>query len=312
MKRIINDLWLHRVIIAVLLLSLIVIPFLLPTKTKPTRLSSGSAFIPAGTIFGLPNTQYIVESAYYYESSLLNYSAPIADTDYILPYGSQELVKLPGLSNIHYTLIGGSYIDGSGYYLAFQAPNGGRFALLHLSRTFVGVPRIKVGQHHKYKDSTFLGAHKFTHKNVGAGYYYGGEAIGYSGWPTWSEYANGGTPGPYDAHLCVVYDQYGSYWFYYLLHLPKPTPKPTPKPVVKFNYTLWYHYLVKHHLHKISPFYGHHHTTVADVWHHHMSKCWGVVHQWHWYKATHSYTKQVFRNCTIFVWDHNYYKAKVT
>ncbi|MGH2449052.1 MAG: hypothetical protein ACRDFS_10695, partial [Chloroflexota bacterium] len=178
---------------------------LLPAPQHPTVGGSNIAcpHTPCASQFGLTYSRGTVNSAYAYESGLVDGRAPVADTDLMLPYAAQELVKLPGERRDHYTLEGVNYISGSGWYETFSTPNGGRFALLHLSST--AYLASASGVHPRLAGTLRLGPPTTGSGDVTGvyrSYYVGGMTIATSGWPTAAQYANG-APGPGDAHLCV-------------------------------------------------------------------------------------------------------------
>lgn len=263
-------------------------------------------YLPPATMFGLTASWATISSDYSYENNLINGSVAVADTDLMLPYGSQEIVSLPkplfGGTYIYRHIITG-YVPGSGYYETWETPNGGYFAFLHLSRTYVGpvysAPPLPAQVYGLNGDHTGIAVALATSRSSKATLFRApsGGIVGVSGWPTDAGYGNG-TAGPSNAHLCVVYDALSLQWFYYLA---------THHPSV-FPYKKWKSYTTRHHKKYISPYTGRKLSSVALYWWHKnkYATCGSVVGRRMWYN---NYTKERFQTCSIFYWPkYNTYK----
>lgn len=265
-----------------------------------------SSYVPPGSIFGQTDPNGICNCPYLYENSLL--PGIVADTDYQHRYGEQQTVRLPGNQYDHYNYLGVVYVEGSGYVEEWLAPNGGRFDFLHLNAVYprvVGVPKI-TGPGPEYGlgnvDLTYLAIqnvvpmppeHPPGPPTTMSSQYYGGLAVGLSGWPTWPQYGQG-VAGPANAHLCLLMDARAANWFYRVVtHRDNHAPKPKA-----FNIKLWEKYRRGHRLSLISPYYRHRLNWAASIWVHHQS-LGGVKDRGHYYGH---YTKTNFRFGAIFTW----------
>lgn len=285
-------------------LAFLAIPFLLFAgcggTSHPVTAASVSA-VPPGRIFGLTNVRYVVQSPYAYEANLLDGAIPVADDDYMLFYAASELVTLPPGHGYQYR--GALSIEGSGIVSKWVTPNGGHFAFLHLrsswsaeAPTVINDPKrpgngdataLIVAAHQQAATVASVRAAGVTAN--------GGQSVGWSGWPSWSEFANGGTPGEADAHLCVVLDARALQWF---LHPPRAFPR-----------RIWDSVRVARHEATISPYVNHRLSWVASVWVHHVRQCGGIVRHEQWYRRG-GFMKTTFARCVFYQWPR-YHATKV-
>lgn len=287
-------------VVALLLALLISAQRLTQVQTVPTAVQCGSVtYACAGqALFGLQAVRGVVESAYAYEANLLDGSPPVDDIDYLLPYGAQEAVSLPGGLADRYPYAGSIYVQGSGYVFKFRTPGGGHAAILHLGSVQGGVTATlppgatqpnQARKRGKTEDDTALavGNTPTMPTALTATLFAGGDYLGRTSWPTWPQYGNG-FAGPGNSQLCLVADQAAMNWFTRVLygtdyHYVKPRPRPTPKPAV-FPVKLWNSYRVAHHQHTIA-YRSHGRLTYAAVqWQKNGSKRAGSItraESWH-------------------------------
>lgn len=301
-----------------------------PVAQKIRTVNVGAAYVPPGSIFGLYSQVGFVASSYYYESSLVNYSVPVADSDYLLPYGYSEPIRLPGYSNDRYTFVRTGYITGSGWFETWQAPNGGYIAFLHLLSVSIALPmgsavrssyntlaieshckeliapdRKKDRLYNEYclnGDRTGLVVGQLVPRgpSMTGTVKTGGYILGRSGWPTDPFYGNGSS-GPINAHLCVVYDQAGANWLSYVTYQPRP---PT------FSLRSWNAWTTMHHKRSISPYYKGGLDSTARAYVGNVSRCHGVVHNWK-YDRRNRVTFERFQDCGIYTWSKPGYRPKI-
>lgn len=203
---------------------------------------------PSGCIYGLTNVQTVVHSAFAYEAGLLDYEPPIDDIDYLLGYGVQQKVRLPGGHWRTYRYLGAIYVAGSGWVLRFLTPSSQgshHFAFLHIAAVYVGGPAVKAPplppQDGKRKlsgdERTALAAIAAIPKLPVQGGTFGrngstlgipvrgGTVVGLSGWPSDPAYGNGSS-GAINAHLCSLVSAGALNWFWKVAggydHKPKP------------------------------------------------------------------------------------------
>lgn len=323
-------------IVAALIFSLVAGFLISQTPTATRTIRYGVAYVPPPSIFGVYNTRGFTAAPFYYESALVNYSVPVADSDYLVNFGVTESVYLPGDARNRYVFIRTGYISGSGWFETWQTPNGGYIAFLHLSEVSIATKpksappmqmdfkfienHCKTFHGNKKKDKLYnqyclnddrtgIIVDQLIRSNRGYSapneVKYGGYYVGKSGWPTDPFYGLG-TSGPGNAHLCVIYDQAGSNWLSYVTYQPKPV---IPKPVI-FDAHLWYSWHIKHHKPNISPYYGKKLSSVAQYWKTHTKACLSVTQQYI-YDRKNKLTHQRFQNCEIFTWSHPNYKPKL-
>lgn len=321
-----HDRFLIGAVVALLLALLISSQRLTQVQTVPTlpgAVQCGSVtYACAGqTLFGLQSVTGVVESAYAYEANLLDGSPPVDDIDYLLPYGAQEAVSLPGGRADLYPYAGSVYVQGSGYVFKFHTPGGGHVALAHLGQVQGGVtatlppgaPSANQSQKHgKTQDDTALavGNTSTLPTNPTATLYAGGDYVGRSRWPDWAMYGNGNA-GAGNAHLCLIVDQAAYNWFTRVLygqdyHYVKPRPRPTPRPAA-FPAKRWNAYTSAHHRKPI-PYRSHGRLTYAAVqWQKHGSKRAGSItrtESWHpaGRRGVDGYESDQFRYQQLYFW----------
>lgn len=179
--------WIVAVVIVTVLAVIVAVYVPRSGQTPPSPAPAGFAtYIAPGQIFCLgDDTQNIVTSDASYESNLIGYSQsyPLADIDYLIGYGRSDHVCLPGTSADHYTFDGSVYVDGSGWVEEWTAPNGGRFAYLHLMSGIVGLTARAITPHAVtrigQRDMTYLALSHLLHARPapGAGTYSGGQRV---------------------------------------------------------------------------------------------------------------------------------------
>lgn len=184
---------------------------------------------PTASQFGLTNSWGTLHGQAGGESGLIDGHAPYLDVDLMLPWGAHQVTHLPGDGRDSYTLTKVGFIQGSGAYATFSTPNGGRFAMLHLSQVYL----VQVGRS-----------------------YPGGTLVGVTGWPWWSEYAGGGPGGEGDSHLCVIEDWPADQWFDYLRTRPAVRP---------FPWTYWERWGTRHQVWIPANWHGRL-TAIARSW----------------------------------------------
>jgi hypothetical protein len=213
--------------------------------------------IPPGCVYGLSNVRYLILSAFAYEGNLIGGEFPVGDWDYMLGWGIQQRVKLPGGSWNRYHYYGAVWVQGSGCVLEFAAPNGGRFALLHMAQRSYGCAatahRVTSERRPTYPvglsgdERTALAASKVLRVGAPAvSSLAGGHWVGYSRWPDWGLYGNGSCC-QLDAHLCVVLDGKARSWF-------ERVGEGRDRPPWHFNWTRWKGWTVPHHEKTIPAF----------------------------------------------------------
>lgn len=231
------------------------------------------AYQAPASVLRLSGVRTVISSSYWWENGIVGGLAA-QDSDYMLGWGVQEYVRLPGTSSDVYHLYAVNNISGSGYYVTVTAPNGGRIAFMHLTWTSV------------------------------AGTMRGGRVIGLSGWPTDPVYGNG-TAGPGNAHLCIVTDLGGGYWLYTVTFRPAPRPKPKARP---FHHRIYEQYRREHHKHRLPYKDSHGHLKPwAKWWNHHApGHKGGILHRTHFFQPKHGfrYSKTSMQGGAIFCWSH--------
>lgn len=319
-------------IVALLLALLISSQRLTQVQTVPTlpgAAQCGSViYACAGErLFGLQAVTGVVSSAYAYEANLLDGSPPVADTDYLLPYGAQEAVSLPGGLADRYPYAGSIDVPGSGYVFKFHTPGGGHAALLHLGSVQGGatatlpltgrvrsvmVQSAGISHHGTTEDDTafVIGNAPTLPTAPTATLFSGGDYLGRTSWPSWAQFGNG-FAGPGNAQLCLLTDQAAYNWFTRVLygqdyHYVKPHPHPTPKPAA-FPIKLWTAYTAGHHKRAI-PYRSHGRLTyAATLWLRHGPKRAGAItHAETWHPAgrhgVDGYELDQFRYQQVYFW----------